>query len=452
LARRYDIEVGGWTPDENGGDEARAESQSPPSEPPAWVSRGQSQPPGRPGSVGRRGGLMRLVVAVVAVATGVAIGVIAAGDRLDSGVAAHQPPSGDTVAGGLSDGISDVGQDEEVEPADVDGGSGGAAAGEGGDDGGPGAGKSNGGKGVGKVRVPPAKVSRKPQRKAKQLRPAPANILRDLGGGRFTPCHRPVLTSFSPACVFGKKRAGFHAVVFGDSHAAHWGNAIEKVMDERNWRVTWLTKSSCTPAAVRTYNAGVGRDYPECDRWRNRVMERIRKEKPDLVLVGGTVGATPALPGVWKPVVPVSKARKVMIDRMARTLRRLSHSADNVVLIADLPAPRRAGLDPIACIRKNPNRLDRCRFDMASGRSAPSHHRVQFDKRAAKLIEGVQVLDFTDYVCLDGICRAVIDDRIVYRDTTHLSGVFTRSMANVFNRSLPAAWVGRNGKAPPSAP
>lgn len=303
-----------------------------------------------------------------------------------------------------------------------------------------------------KVKVPKADLPRRPQRRAKVLNPEPANILRDLGGGRFTPCHATVLWTYSPPCVFGKKRKGFHVMVLGDSHMAHWGRPLEKVMDARNWRVTWLTKASCTPAITRVYNERVGRELPECDKWRQWALTRIAREKPDLVLVGGTIGVNPAIPGKWRPVNGWSHRRSLMVDAFEKTLKRLRRSADNVVVVADIPAPRRAGIDPIPCIQKNRKRLNRCSFSINSNRVQPSHVYMQFDKRAARRVKGIQVLNMIDHVCPNGRCRVVIDDRIVYRDDTHLSGVFTGSLSRVLNQSFPASWVGEGGKAPARAP
>jgi len=48
----------------------------------------------------------------------------------------------------------------------------------------------------------------------------------------------------------------------------------------------------------------------------------------------------------------------------------------------------------------------------------------------------VQLLDMTDEVCPAAACPAVRETMIVYRDRTHLTGTFARSLAPVIEARL----------------
>ena len=55
--------------------------------------------------------------------------------------------------------------------------------------------------------------------------------------------------------------------------------------------------------------------------------------------------------------------------------------------------------------------------------------------QAAAKLEGVQLVDFSEYFCADGMCDAVIGNVLVYRDN-HITDSFAKTLALPLRDSL----------------
>ncbi|GAB3999791.1 hypothetical protein GCM10029992_29610 [Glycomyces albus] len=72
------------------------------------------------------------------------------------------------------------------------------------------------------------------------------------------------------ACTYGEAGSETEVALLGDSHAASWFPALERLSEENGWELTLYTKSAC-PAPMIAKNAKVvGGRYTECEEWRKR--------------------------------------------------------------------------------------------------------------------------------------------------------------------------------------
>jgi len=105
-------------------------------------------------------------------------------------------------------------------------------------------------------------------------------------------CHLAALDTTSPRCAYGDAGSTTEVVLFGDSHAAQWFPALERIATERGWRLTSLTKSACPSADVTVWSGSLRREYRECDTWREAMVERIVASRPALVVLANSRVAT----------------------------------------------------------------------------------------------------------------------------------------------------------------
>lgn len=213
-------------------------------------------------------------------------------------------------------------------------------------------------------------------------------------------------------------------VLFGDSHAAQWLPAFERLAQQHDWRLVSVTKSACPPVRVTVWNAPLRRAYRECDAWLELALARIARERPALtVLVAARSyeivdgdGRHPLAgrPDTW---------RAALVD----VLQTVAGSSERVVLLADTPL---FSADPLECLASH-DQVERC----------PSPSQELLDPAYADLEAtaadeaGVGLVSANDWLCPGATCPLVFGSDLVYRDEQHL----TASFAGILGDSLGAA-------------
>jgi peptidoglycan/LPS O-acetylase OafA/YrhL len=264
--------------------------------------------------------------------------------------------------------------------------------------------------------------------------PVPGNLLPSLAAVRSDSpriyaegCHLDAATTVSPPCVYGDPSSSTTVVLFGDSHAAQWFPALERIATDRGWRLVSLTKSACTAADVTVWSATLGRAYTECDTWRRSAVERIAAERPALVVVSDSRGVRPIVDG--EPLVG-DAGGPALADGLRRTLDGLRPLAGEVAVIGVTPE---APDDPPACLSENPGSVLACATPVAR---AVDTAWLAIEAAVAEEADATYI-DPTAWVCPTGPCPAVIGRFLVYRDTHHLATPFAAALASRLAGRLP---------------
>lgn len=275
-------------------------------------------------------------------------------------------------------------------------------------------------KGASKLKPPKLQAS------AKAISPKPTS--KDARGDRGPiwdeGCMAEPEATDSKECVFGDRASRRTVVLFGDSHAMASFGAAEEVAKRRGWRLVALTKAGCPPYETLVYNPKVGREYRECVEWHEHALERIARERPEMVLVAGAIHYKPMREGRMVSEGDVDFALEGGYRSM---LERLRDTGARVVAMKDLP---RAPFDMTDCASEHLDDLRRCSFEPGE------EYADSFDARAAREVQGVRMIDLSSAICADGTCFGVIGNALVYRDDDHLTYTFSRTMAPWLDREL----------------
>jgi peptidoglycan/LPS O-acetylase OafA/YrhL len=220
-----------------------------------------------------------------------------------------------------------------------------------------------------------------------------------------------------PPCRFGPAN-GPSVVLFGDSHAQQWQSPLIRIARQRGWSLTVMTKSGCPVAAIASDGSDARFARPDCAEWRALSLKRMADElHPSLVIVA---------------------SRENYVDDLAQqkaawseTLTAVTRTGAAVVHIRDTPW---VGHSVPACISGSIDDWDACSFPRAGS--------VVTDPVDALMVEGsvtgVEQVDLTEVLCPDDRCPAVVDGVLVYRDESHLSDTYARSLTSVLGRALAA--------------
>lgn len=97
-------------------------------------------------------------------------------------------------------------------------------------------------------------------------------------------CHLPFGQAWpTHECDYGDVNSKTEVVLAGDSHAAQWFPAVERIAIERKWKLTNLTKSSCPATTLETVRDG--KFDSSCAIWQVKVLNLIAAHKPALVIL-----------------------------------------------------------------------------------------------------------------------------------------------------------------------
>ncbi len=204
-------------------------------------------------------------------------------------------------------------------------------------------------------------------------------------------CHVNYGETKSGYCTYGVENSKKVLVLYGDSHAAQWFPALERIALERGYRLVSLTKSACPAVDSPREDQGAFKNV-HCEKWRENSIARIKTLKPEAVITSSFQYFTP-------PKGFPSRTQW-WNDGQRRLLKDLQGSSGHLIYISDTPRP----------LRDIPNCLA----------SRDSHSCDSTERTPNVIISGFQKIDPTAWLC-DTYCPAIRNGYVVYRDASHIS-------------------------------
>ena len=227
-------------------------------------------------------------------------------------------------------------------------------------------------------------------------------------------CHAGFSSIRPKNCVFGDKESSIVVGLYGDSHAAQWFPALEKVAIKRHWKLITYTKRGCPPAEISTYSSVLGKVYKECAPWRRNVLEQMVTDGVKVVFVAHfdrLLSASTRKP-MWQKEWRVA---------MQGTISALEEKGIKPILVQDTPYP---GQDVPTCLSRSYTNIQQCSPGVSAAyREDMQQMLVDFDH------EGHQVLWVKKWFCTALSCPTVVGNVLVYRDDNHMTVTYASLIA-----------------------
>jgi peptidoglycan/LPS O-acetylase OafA/YrhL len=205
----------------------------------------------------------------------------------------------------------------------------------------------------------------------------------------------------------------------GDSIAGNWFTPLQKIADERHWKLVTELHSVCPlTAAVMVSPAAGGGPYTACHDWGKTVMhDLVTKVRPDVVI-------TSDLPGLATIKHPKggAPAQADIGTGMDAYWKQLESHGISVIAIKESPA---VGLNVPECVTDHPTMPGKCA--VSKSKAIKSDLPTVYATQAAS--GSVPLIDMNSLICGRAKCPPIVGNVLVYQDSHHLTSTYALTTA-----------------------
>ncbi|MCK0112132.1 acyltransferase [Ornithinimicrobium sp. F0845] len=208
-----------------------------------------------------------------------------------------------------------------------------------------------------------------------------------------------------PSCVYGNTGSATEVVLWGDSKLGQYFTALDAIARDEDWRLTTYLKSACGATVS-------GHPMADCNAFGETVVDTLLAQQvpPHLVIMNAAGELPPEL------VAGISTA-----------ITELQRAGIPVVVLMD-NAPTWEGAI-YECAAEHADDLLTCSFAREEPQGGPE---------TAELAEATDspLLDLRPWICPTAECPVAIGGQLVYRQGSHVTDTYARSLTPFIYREL----------------
>jgi hypothetical protein len=220
-------------------------------------------------------------------------------------------------------------------------------------------------------------------------------------------------------CPRGTSTGYWDVAFIGDSHMRQYFAVLDYLALKYKWRVTFISKSACPVG-----NHAILPDHisASCRDWNARLENYLNNRKAfDFVINSNSAFVSHGSPRVGEAY------RSTVLSEVKR--------GASWFVISDNPKPR---LDFIDCL----SQFGAANVQHCSLPYSRSMKPIDIMPIAIQGIPNTYSIDLRTKFCPHNICPPLINGRIVYRDKSHISALFARTLVGYIDAAIPAKFKG----------
>jgi SGNH domain (fused to AT3 domains) len=208
-------------------------------------------------------------------------------------------------------------------------------------------------------------------------------------------------------------------VVYGDSHAAMWAEALQIIAERTGWKLIVFALPGCPLPDLTLISAQTNGPNTQCQQFHVLAASAIKKLHPDLLVVtsestGQTAAGVAATPSQWQ-------------SGLVKSFASLSEPGTSMVMIGDIP---QWPLDDADCLALHMTGVQSCAASPAQAVSPNAHA-----EQAAAKLSGVRYISTTAWACASE-CEPVIGNIRVYFNQYHFGAIYTAYLSEALQEAL----------------
>jgi peptidoglycan/LPS O-acetylase OafA/YrhL len=230
------------------------------------------------------------------------------------------------------------------------------------------------------------------------------------------------------ACTYGDSSSSTKVVLFGDSHAAMWFPAVDQAAQRYSWKLYAWTKDTCPPLQLNLISPVLDREYTECGRWRDEVLEQIARLHPALVILG--------VARHYSPIYGFTTYGAGWMDGLTGMITAIRQLGSKVIVLGPIPKP---SFSVPSCLSENLTTATSCETLRGAGVNLPGMRAEEATVRAAG---GSYVNTLFWFCTTKAVCPPIVDGVLVYRDDNHITASYAALLAPPLEAALELAAQG----------
>ncbi|WOF22368.1 acyltransferase family protein [Microbacterium betulae] len=237
----------------------------------------------------------------------------------------------------------------------------------------------------------------------------------EAGGTEWFACSDDGIAGVSSSeCVAGvpEGEQSLNVALIGDSHLSMWRMAVRNLSDDYGMRITTHLLGGCVPSLDPDLRISGGSASPaECWTWRDTLIREIANDPSiDVVVTSARANAYRYEDGTADPGTGYMEAWTLWLE-----------AGKDVIVIDDVPTLSEPIVDCV--LAEGAETMDPC------SRPRDEARRETGLQRAAEAIDdpALHFVDYTDVLCDEDVCHAIVGSIPAYQDSNHLSVAFTMS-------------------------
>jgi len=226
-------------------------------------------------------------------------------------------------------------------------------------------------------------------------------------------------------CTYANTRSKTEVVLVGDSKMDEWFPAFYRLAKQNNWKLSIAVKGACAFTLANSQQGEPARPYPSCTAWNRTLLAKLLADRPTYVVTSQGGGYAYDSKG--------HSTVGAMVAGMRASWSALAAVGTKVIALANNPHP---GLDIDQCVDQHRTRLSACAYSH-DVRRTDSGYAAQ--RATAAIVPGVKMIDLFNSICPGTRCSPVIGDVLVYRQGSHLTATYVKSLTPQLATALSGA-------------